>query len=264
MALPLEVWVLLTPIYLHVESGTYFDDLLVVEYHGANILANSLGLQAIVENALDVPDMEFSRVYLKLTSAENALIQSVVDSCLETLKVSIKLHNKGMLKFAPVNVIIRVTTAAVFLLKVLNLGICTTRLLESLSVLRSAISAFKNGVPDDLHLGSRYAALIELHVLQLERDSSPESKRSATTLDYDQAGDAITVSDLGLGLTREELQFDLSWLSSQEPSLHAMELDTSGLSLSPTSSFITSDPIIGHDTQLLGDSSLDLISTLND
>lgn len=66
--------------------------------------------------------------------------------------------------FSPVRIFLRITTASVFLLKGLSLGVGATKLRTSLDVLTRSIAALRSSALDDVHLGSRYATLLEIHV----------------------------------------------------------------------------------------------------
>lgn len=155
------------------DSNSRVSDILAVDYQHTKIHANSLGLQAIVERTLADVGLNQSQSSLDLSSTDYGFVSTVVDGCLDILNIAIKMHERHYLRFAPVSVFLRITTASVFLLKGLGLGVNVTKLSESLSILTRAIAALRDSKPDDLHLGSRYATLLELHVVRLQAKFIP-------------------------------------------------------------------------------------------
>jgi hypothetical protein len=75
-----------------------------------------------------------------------------------------------------VHLFLRVTTASVFLLKALGLGVSTNRLHDPLTVLKHVIAALKVSKPDDLHFGARYATLLEMYVARLHDKFIPDTR----------------------------------------------------------------------------------------
>ncbi|KAL2274819.1 hypothetical protein FJTKL_02721 [Diaporthe vaccinii] len=103
-------------------------------------------------------------------------IQAVVDGCLETLRITAALAQRNILRYAPVGVFLRITTASVFLLKALAVGVSATRLRRSLDTLTRAISALRASAPDDLHLCGRCATLLETSLNRLHGSFVPSSR----------------------------------------------------------------------------------------
>ena len=147
-------------------------DMLCMEYNHVRVHANSLGLQAIFERAA----VETDPVSVHISTTDYQFVSNVVDSCLNVLRITTKLHQSGVLRFAPVSVFMRVTSASVFLLKGLGIGAKNSRLQEALGTLTLTIDALKASKPDDLHLGARYAELLETHLLQLQEKFVPAAK----------------------------------------------------------------------------------------
>jgi hypothetical protein len=132
------------------------------------IYTHSLGLQAIVErNMADNGDGLLAEGQFGLNFTDHGFVQDVVTDSLETLKIGIRAAESQHLNFAPVRLFLRVTTASVFLLNALGLGVSTNRLHDALTVLKHVIAALKVFKPDDLHLGARYATLLEMYVARL-------------------------------------------------------------------------------------------------
>lgn len=71
---------------------------------------------------------------------------------------------------------LRITTASVFLLKALAVGVSASRLRRSLDTLTRAISALRSSAPDDLHLCGRYATLLETSLNRLQDSFVPSSR----------------------------------------------------------------------------------------
>lgn len=200
---------------------------------------------------------------LELSSTDYGFIQAVVDGSLGILKVALKMHEKNSLRFAPITIYLRITTASVFLLKGLGLGVSTTKLQDSLDVLTHAITALRSSRPDDLHLGSRYATLLEMHVERLKENFVPASRppRFATRPGSEDGRAPQVPSEFedtdwslklnagskfpGLPFGEDGDGFQEDWLTLPfDPSLQPYALDDM------------------QDFQLLGDNSLDFIWNL--
>lgn len=155
---------------------TYFYDLLTVEYQNTQVYANSLGLQAVVQRTLAGSEADCPAGQIEISPTDYTFIQAVVDGCLETLKITTTLADRNILRYAPVGVFLRITTASVFLLKALAVGVSATRLRRSLDTLTRAISALRGSAPDDLHLCGRYATLLETSLNRLHDGFVPSSR----------------------------------------------------------------------------------------
>lgn len=153
-------------------------DTLLLEYSSIKIYTNSLGLQAIVERATASGGDGAAYEHIEMNATDYACIQAVLDASLEIMKVAIRLAESESLKFAPARLFLRITTASVFLLKALGLGASMSRLQDSLSLLSRVISALKTCKPDDVHLGARYATLLEAHTTRLQERFIPAVRPS--------------------------------------------------------------------------------------
>lgn len=154
--------------------------MLAIEYQFVRIFVNSLGMQAVVERTLDEAD-DFNPPNpdpnepsppiqpLSVDSTDYDFIQEVVDGSCEILRKVIKLAEANLLRFAPVRIYLHITTSAIYLIKGLSLGVWNTKLRASLDVLDRGIQALRSGTLDDMHLASRYATLLEVHVARLRR-----------------------------------------------------------------------------------------------
>jgi len=147
----------------------------------------SLGLQAILfRTVAESSDSVSGSASFQLTPTDFAHVQEVIDSTLNTLKTAVKLYDEDFLRFCSIRTFLHITTASIFLLKGLGLGVSPSRLRGSLEVLKQVIVALKNSNPDDLHLGGRYSILLEMHMTRLQEHFVPSTRpHNITPLDLD-------------------------------------------------------------------------------
>lgn len=103
-------------------------------------------------------------------------MQEVINSTLNTLKIAIKLYDLSFLRFCTIRTFLHITTASIFLLKGLGLGVSPARLQGALEVLTQVIVALKNSNPDDLYLGGCYSMLLEMHMKRLQEHFMPSTR----------------------------------------------------------------------------------------
>lgn len=118
-------------------------------------------------------------------------IQEVIDGCGQILQKVTHLAEAGALRFSPVRIVLRITSASIFLMKALSLGTRQAKLQESIEILEKSIKALKSNALDDVHLSTRYAALLDTHVSRLRRNllaSSKITKSSAETTQRSSMG----------------------------------------------------------------------------
>lgn len=156
-------------------------DMLMIEYHYVRIYTNSLGMQAVVERTLAEtdPDAEGPQediLSMTIEPRDYEFIQEVVDGSRKILEKTIQLAESGALRYSPVRIFLRITTSSIYLIKGLSLGVRNAKLQASLDVLDQAIHAMRGSTLDDMHLASRYATLLDLHVSRL-RESFVVSSR---------------------------------------------------------------------------------------
>lgn len=255
---------------------TYFYDLLTVEYQNTQVYANSLGLQAVVQRTLAGSDAATGQI--EISPTDYNFIQAVVDGCLETLRITAALAERDILRYAPVGVFLRITTASVFLLKALAVGVSATRLRRSLDTLTRAISALRGSAPDDLHLAGRYATLLETSLNRLHGSFVPSSRppsfatrppsaeREGTTAAVGAGAGAGGEADPGGG-GGVDFQGELGQLSGLEcDAMGGMmdEGDDSWLTLPLDPSMVPFGLDASNGFQWLGDDSLDFIFSLPD
>ncbi|KAF2443636.1 C6 transcription factor-like protein [Karstenula rhodostoma CBS 690.94] len=148
-------------------------DMLCIEYQYVRIYTNSLGMQAVVERTLaetdpDGPPEEI--LPLNLEPRDYDFIQEVVDGSCQILQKVVQLYESGALRYSPVRIFLRITASSIYLIKALSLGSRNQKLQNSLDILDAAIRAMRSSTLDDMHLASRYATLLDLHVAKLREN----------------------------------------------------------------------------------------------
>jgi hypothetical protein len=169
----------------------YLRHILSIEYEYVRIYVNSLSLQAVVErctnnpisyshdsgsanNAPGPPNGELSpesrNYYGKLPlarlgnygAADQGYVREVVDGSRNLLRTVVEgLLPGGYLKHAPVRTYFRIISGAMFLLKTFALGASKQDVEISIGLMDRTVDALRNCVVDDVHLGIRFADLLE-------------------------------------------------------------------------------------------------------
>ena len=89
-------------------------------------------------------------------------INEVIDASRNVLKIVIEgLHPGGYLRHAPVRTFFRIVSVAIILLKTFALGATEEDVAISLNLLSDAVTALREGIVDDVHVGNRFADLVE-------------------------------------------------------------------------------------------------------
>lgn len=143
---------------------------------------HSFGMQAVVERALADDSNNTAGEDIRpvtIDSIDYEFIQEVIDGSCAILKKVIDLAEADTLRFSPVRIFLRVTSSSIFLLKALSLGVRHAKLQESLDVLDRSIQALRSNILDDVHLASRYAMLLEVHVCRLRRNLVASCSKTA-------------------------------------------------------------------------------------
>lgn len=170
----------------------YIGCILQIEYQYVRIYVNSLSLQAVVERCSTEAGNRFNAgqpgngtgtgldsatltenqqtYYGKLplstfgnyTLADQDYIKEVVDGSRELLRIVVDgLLPGGYLKHAPVRTYFRIISGAMFLLKTFALGATKSDVEVSIGLMDRAVDALRNCIVDDVHLGIRFADLLE-------------------------------------------------------------------------------------------------------
>lgn len=156
-------------------DNIFYNDLFI-EYNFVRVYTHSVGMQAVVERAAADADSNLDDVQLTIDPTDYEYIQEVIDGCCKILRKVTQLAEMGLLRFSPVRIILRITSASVFLMKALSLGTRETTFRESLDILEKSIVALRSNALDDVHLSTRYATLLEIHVSRMQRNLLVSSK----------------------------------------------------------------------------------------
>ncbi|KPM35830.1 hypothetical protein AK830_g10736 [Neonectria ditissima] len=167
--------------------------ILTIEYEYVRIYINSLSLQAVVErctnnagNAGNAAGLgtegllsanghqqlspqtmiNFGKLPLGqlggFTANDQEYIREVVEGSRNLLRTVVDgLLPGGYLKHAPVRTYFRIISGAMFLLKTFALGAPRSDVKMSIELMDSTVEALRNCVVDDVHLGIRFADLLE-------------------------------------------------------------------------------------------------------
>ncbi|KAF9888678.1 hypothetical protein FE257_008436 [Aspergillus nanangensis] len=154
-----------------------FFDILFIEYHFVRVYTHSVGMQAVVERVLADSDPNAEEVRaLNIDPIDYEYIQEVIDGCCRILQKVAQLAEIGALRFSPVRIFLRITSSSIFLMKALSLGTRQAKLRESLDILQQTIQSLRSNALDDIHLSTRYATLLDMHVSRLRRNLLASSK----------------------------------------------------------------------------------------
>ncbi|CAG8129908.1 unnamed protein product [Penicillium olsonii] len=158
------------------DKGLPYTQTLFIEYQHLRILVNSIGMQRIVQRVLqnsvqppngstiDPSFIERAR-RLNMTTREYSFIEEVIDGCCQTLERVTTLSES--LHFSPMRTLFRTISSSIFLMKALALGVRNSKLQEALQILDRTIAVLLDTEQDDVHLRSRYAALLQTQVSRL-------------------------------------------------------------------------------------------------
>lgn len=161
--------------------------ILTIEYEYVRIYVNSLSLQAVVERcasnagqnangdgqAANGPTQLSPQTminYGKLplgqlggfTINDQEYVREVVGGCRNLLRTVVDgLLPGGYLKHAPVRTYFRIISGAMFLLKTFALGAPRSDVKLSIDLMDATVEALRGCVVDDVHLGIRFADLLE-------------------------------------------------------------------------------------------------------
>ncbi|OJJ45494.1 hypothetical protein ASPZODRAFT_69943 [Penicilliopsis zonata CBS 506.65] len=199
-------------------QGKAFYNDLFIEYHFVRLYTHSVGMQAVVERMLTDVDTEKSASMddmgpLNIDPIDYEYIQEVIDGCGQILHQVFQLGQSGALRFCPVRIYLRATSASIFLMKALSLGTRQAKLRESLDLLDQTIHALRANTIDDVHLSSRFAGLLETHVSRFRRGLL------ATTSSTNTRNSRIPTrpSSMGPPMLREESNVNSNFGSSHTP-----------------------------------------------
>lgn len=174
----------------------YIRHILTIEYEYVRIYVNSLSLQAVVERCANIASgsstaasdatgsmasgLQFSPKTQDLfgrmpigniggvSAADQEYIKEVVEGSRNLLRTVVEgLLPDDYLKHAPVRTYFRIISGAMFLLKTFALGATRHDVEVSIGLMDSTVKALRNCVVDDVHLGIRFADLLENLTMRL-------------------------------------------------------------------------------------------------
>jgi hypothetical protein len=154
---------------------------LTIEYEYTRVYLNSLALQAVVERCThntptqahaqpnssssntsrDGGAIPFSTL-TKWYGNDRYYIKEVIDASRNVLRVVVDgLFPGDYLRHAPVRTFFRIVSVAIILLKTFALGATEEEVAHSLNLLDRAVEALRTSIVDDVHVGNRFAELVE-------------------------------------------------------------------------------------------------------
>ena len=164
---------------------TFIKHILTIEYEYVRIYVNSLSLQAVVERCTANAGqnghstngsgaahlspqtlLNFGKLPLAqlggFTAEDQECVREVVDGSRNLLRTVVDgLLPRGYLKHAPVRTYFRIISGAMFLLKTFALGAPRADVKKSIDLMDATVQALRGCVVDDVHLGIRFADLLE-------------------------------------------------------------------------------------------------------
>lgn len=154
---------------------------LTIEYEYTRVYLNSLALQAVVERCTHNTPVQMhaqpngtsasgSRdggaipysTLVKWYGNDRHYIREVIDASRNVLQVVVEgLYPGDYLRHAPVRTFFRIVSVAIILLKTFALGATEDDVAVSLGLLDRAVEALSTSIVDDVHVGNRFAELVE-------------------------------------------------------------------------------------------------------
>ncbi|KAK5988265.1 Transcriptional activator ARO80 [Cladobotryum mycophilum] len=153
--------------YSRITNGSVSHRLLSIDYQFVRLYINSMALQA-VSHRVSTGQNPTMGSQLEKTS-DYAFIREVIDGCTHILETVIKLANDNHLKYIPTRLHIRIASASIYLIHALALGARQSELTRSIALVDSAVNALRVHAVDDVHLGVRYASLLQKHLKGLRK-----------------------------------------------------------------------------------------------
>lgn len=205
----------------------YIRHILTIEYEYVRIYINSLSLQAVVERCTNnagggtapggsvsgnsAPQLspQTQNYYGKLPlgqlggfgAEDQEYVKEVVNGSRNLLRTVVEgLLPGDYLKHAPVRTYFRIISGAMFLLKTFALGAPRSDVELSISLMDKTVDALRNCVVDDVHLGIRFADLLESLTSRLRNRFIHAPAPPLSTNDGRSPGPNIVDGSSGLGI----------------------------------------------------------------
>lgn len=156
--------------------------ILTMEYEHVRFYINSLALQAVVDRCTYFNNTKASNrptsangavngngngtnnhaLLMQMSPKDLGFINEVVDASRALLRCVVeKMLPGGHLKHAPVRIYLRILSASMFLLKTFALGAPEEEVMVSITLIDQTVEALRSASVDDVHLGLRFADLLE-------------------------------------------------------------------------------------------------------
>lgn len=173
-----------------------FNDIYYIEFHYLRAFISSIGMQACLEKVTE--DEKFGETtsavkcltkQLQTNHEDREMIEDTVTSSSLILSRTIEMSQRMSIQHLPIRVFLRIISSSIFLLKALVLGSRIAEAYTSLDLLDKTIVMLQSSSLEDLHLVSRYAELLHVHVSQLRLSfdtlSSTNEQESTGTRTYE-------------------------------------------------------------------------------
>lgn len=240
----------------------YIRHILTIEYEYVRIYVNSLSLQAVVERCANFASGQSAAaphhsaastssgnqlspktqdIYGKMpigniggvSAADQEYIREVMEGSRNLLRTVVEgLLPDDYLKHAPVRTYFRIISGAMFLLKTFALGATRHDVEVSIRLMDSTVGALRTCVVDDVHLGIRFADLLENLTMRLRNRfiyvANPTNQPQANSADgrspMPDAGPGAAGQGIqhGLGINGHELG---GWSKLLAPGKHNLTTD---------------------------------------
>lgn len=165
-------------------------DLLMIQFYHLRIIIKAISLQAVVNRvAAQTQQSGVTQIWdagsigNSISVQDQSFIRGLIEDCQSVLKIATSLAENRALRYAPLRILINITSASVFLLKAMSVGVRDSDLKLSLAVLEQSINVLKSSPVDDMDFSARYASLIENQVQRFKLNfkvSQPTRHNSPT------------------------------------------------------------------------------------
>ncbi|CAH0025569.1 unnamed protein product [Clonostachys rhizophaga] len=161
------------------------EDIMIAEHQTVKIITASAGLRALTRHNTSLWSQE-DIATSDILAGQRQYARVIIDASLEILHLATRLAQHNALVYGSENLFMRIALASALIVVALGFEIEKAKLVASRSALEQVIEALKKDEPDDLHLASYYAALLE----QCLSSIPPITEKSSMPLQGVVLGDA--------------------------------------------------------------------------
>ncbi|GAB1215565.1 hypothetical protein ATERTT37_004756 [Aspergillus terreus] len=138
-------------------------DILNIEYQYVVVFINSIKLQSKVTELLSHSGPEERH---QLNSRDTEPVEQIMTNACSILRwiTNLEKHIPNPIQYLPISIFHRAISTSVFLLKALAFGVRTVQVQECLALLDEVSDILQAHALDDIHLVSRYATLLKIHL----------------------------------------------------------------------------------------------------